>query len=167
MTNLCRDEVTQVVKDKIEAAFGSSFNTNGLGAILTCGVTGMKAGLSHSPVSAVRAVPVSWSLLGVRACGAMVYELVCCHTADLGSYLPSRAGRPRALRVLRLPPHRHQQRGRGWRHYPSRPREEELRMRRHAEGERAAIPKSMSSSSRSRGGTTRSATPRMRATLAV
>ncbi|PNH10436.1 hypothetical protein TSOC_002842 [Tetrabaena socialis] len=50
MTNLCRDEVTQVVKDKIEACFGSSFNTNGLGAVLTCGVTGMKAGLSHSPV---------------------------------------------------------------------------------------------------------------------
>ncbi|KAG2490704.1 hypothetical protein HYH03_010865 [Edaphochlamys debaryana] len=50
MTNLCRDEVTQIVKDKIEAAFGSSFNTNGLGAVLTCGVTGMKAGLSHSPV---------------------------------------------------------------------------------------------------------------------
>ncbi|GIL65559.1 hypothetical protein Vafri_19309 [Volvox africanus] len=50
MTNLCRDEVTQVVKDKIESCFGSSFNTNGLGAVLTCGVTGMKAGLSHSPV---------------------------------------------------------------------------------------------------------------------
>ncbi|GFR52778.1 hypothetical protein Agub_g15383 [Astrephomene gubernaculifera] len=50
MTNLCRDEVTQVLKDKIEACFGSSFNTNGLGAVLTCGVTGMKAGLSHSPV---------------------------------------------------------------------------------------------------------------------
>ncbi|GAX83978.1 hypothetical protein CEUSTIGMA_g11403.t1 [Chlamydomonas eustigma] len=49
MTNLCRDEVTAVLKDKIEAVFGSSFNTNGLGAVLTCGVTGMKAGLSHSP----------------------------------------------------------------------------------------------------------------------
>ncbi len=43
MTNLSRDEVTQVLKDKIEAAFGSSFNTNGLGGVLTCGVTGMKA----------------------------------------------------------------------------------------------------------------------------
>jgi len=32
--------------------FGSSFNTNGLGGVLTCGVTGVKAGLSHSPVSA-------------------------------------------------------------------------------------------------------------------
>ncbi|GFR49404.1 hypothetical protein Agub_g11456, partial [Astrephomene gubernaculifera] len=50
MTNLCRDESTQVMKDKIEAIFGSSFNTNGLGGVLTCGVTGMKAGLSHSPV---------------------------------------------------------------------------------------------------------------------
>ncbi|GAX81647.1 hypothetical protein CEUSTIGMA_g9075.t1 [Chlamydomonas eustigma] len=49
MTNLCRDEVTTILKDKIEAVFGGSFNTNGLGAVLTCGVTGMKAGLSHSP----------------------------------------------------------------------------------------------------------------------
>ena len=48
-TNLCRDEVTIPLKDKIEAAFGSSFNTNGLGGVLTCGVTGMGAGLSHSP----------------------------------------------------------------------------------------------------------------------
>lgn len=49
-TNLCRDEVTLVLKDKIEAIFGASFNTNGLGGVLTCGVTGIKAGLSHSPV---------------------------------------------------------------------------------------------------------------------
>lgn len=53
MTNLCRDEVTAVLKDKIEAIFGGSFNTNGLGAVLTCGVTGIKAGLSHSPVCRV------------------------------------------------------------------------------------------------------------------
>jgi len=51
MTNLCRDEVTTILKDKIEAVFGGSFNTNGLGAVLTCGVTGMKAGLSHSPTT--------------------------------------------------------------------------------------------------------------------
>lgn len=51
MTNLCRDEVTTVVKDKIESVFGSSFNTNGLGGVLTCGVTGMGAGFSHSPIS--------------------------------------------------------------------------------------------------------------------
>jgi hypothetical protein len=49
MTNLCRDEVTVLLKDKIETAFGASFNTNGLGGVLTCGVTGMGAGLSHSP----------------------------------------------------------------------------------------------------------------------
>lgn len=53
MTNLCRDEVTAVLKEKIESVFGSSFNTNGLGGVLTCGVTGMSAGLSHSPVSNV------------------------------------------------------------------------------------------------------------------
>jgi hypothetical protein len=51
MTCLCRDEVTIPLKDKIEAVFGSSFNTNGLGGVLTCGVTGMGAGFSHSPIS--------------------------------------------------------------------------------------------------------------------
>ncbi len=51
VTNLCRDEVTVPLKDKIESVFGSSFNTNGLGAVLTCGVTGMGAGFSHSPIS--------------------------------------------------------------------------------------------------------------------
>ncbi|GBF88278.1 hypothetical protein Rsub_00990 [Raphidocelis subcapitata] len=50
MTNLCRDEVTTILKAEIESVFGSSFNTNGLGGVLTCGVTGMGAGLSHSPV---------------------------------------------------------------------------------------------------------------------
>ncbi|KAK9810578.1 hypothetical protein WJX73_001642 [Symbiochloris irregularis] len=49
MTNLCRDEVTAVLKTKIEEIFGASFNTNGLGGVLTCGVIGVKAGLSHSP----------------------------------------------------------------------------------------------------------------------
>ena len=62
MTNLCRDEVTTILKDKIEAVFGGSFNTNGLGAALTCGVTGMKAGLSHSPtaVSAMQSDSLSF-----------------------------------------------------------------------------------------------------------
>lgn len=56
MTNLCRDEVTAALKLKIEDIFGSSFNTNGLGGVLTCGVTGVKAGLSHSPLAKVRHV---------------------------------------------------------------------------------------------------------------
>jgi Limiting CO2-inducible proteins B/C beta carbonyic anhydrases len=54
VTNLCRDEVTVVLKDKIEAVWGGSFNVNGLGGVLTCGVTGIKAGLSHAPVCSVR-----------------------------------------------------------------------------------------------------------------
>jgi hypothetical protein len=53
MSNLCRDEVTVTLKTKLDTIFGSSFNTNGLGGVLTCGVTGVKAGLSHSPISAV------------------------------------------------------------------------------------------------------------------
>ncbi len=50
MVNLCRDEVTVTLKHKIEEAFGSAFATNGLGGVLTCGVTGMGAGFSHSPL---------------------------------------------------------------------------------------------------------------------
>lgn len=55
MSNLCRDESCMIVEDKIEAVFGSSFSTHGLGGVLTCGVIGMGAGLSHSPVENVRA----------------------------------------------------------------------------------------------------------------
>jgi len=51
MVNLCRDEITVSLKVKIDQVFGSSFNTNGLGGVLTCGVTGVGAGLSHAPVS--------------------------------------------------------------------------------------------------------------------
>ena len=51
MVNLCRDEITVSLKIKIDQVFGSSFNTNGLGGVLTCGVTGVAAGLSHAPVS--------------------------------------------------------------------------------------------------------------------
>ncbi|PNH04819.1 hypothetical protein TSOC_008923 [Tetrabaena socialis] len=50
MSNLCRDESCLILEDKIESAFGSCFSTHGLGGVLTCGVIGMKAGLSHSPV---------------------------------------------------------------------------------------------------------------------
>lgn len=53
VTNLCRDEVTAVLKDKIETVWGGSFNVNGLGGVITCGVTGFKAGLSHAPVCSV------------------------------------------------------------------------------------------------------------------
>lgn len=51
MVNLCRDEITVTLKHKIDQVFGSSFNTNGLGGVLTCGVSGVAAGLSHAPIS--------------------------------------------------------------------------------------------------------------------
>ncbi|PSC73738.1 low-CO2 inducible isoform B [Micractinium conductrix] len=50
MVNLCRDEVTATLKQKVDAVFGASFSTNGLGGVLTCGAVGMGAGFSHSPV---------------------------------------------------------------------------------------------------------------------
>jgi hypothetical protein len=53
MSNLCRDESCMILEDKIESVFGSCFSTHGLGGVLTCGVIGMSAGLSHSPVENV------------------------------------------------------------------------------------------------------------------
>nr|AXF41557.1 LCI420 protein [Chlorella sp. ArM0029B] len=50
MSNLCRDESCMILEDKIESVFGSCFSTHGLGGVLTCGVIGISAGLSHSPV---------------------------------------------------------------------------------------------------------------------
>jgi len=44
-----------ILEDKIESVFGSCFSTHGLGGVLTCGVIGMCAGLSHSPVENVSA----------------------------------------------------------------------------------------------------------------
>eukprot|EP00899_Mesostigma_viride_P027252 jgi/Mesvir1/7711/Mv11663-RA.13 len=48
--NVCRDEVCEPMREAVEDVFGSSFMVNGLGGMLTCGVTGVKAGISHSPV---------------------------------------------------------------------------------------------------------------------
>jgi Limiting CO2-inducible proteins B/C beta carbonyic anhydrases len=58
-SNLCRDEVTATLKHKLDAVFGASFNTNGLGGVLTCGTTGLTAGLSHAPIAAVCALHTS------------------------------------------------------------------------------------------------------------
>jgi len=47
--NLCRDEISNSLKTKVEAVFGESFNLHGLGAVLTCGTTGIGACMSHAP----------------------------------------------------------------------------------------------------------------------
>jgi hypothetical protein len=57
-----------ILEDKIESVFGSCFSTHGLGGVLTCGVIGIKAGLSHSPVQGV-SVPVH-----AMPCHAMLSE---------------------------------------------------------------------------------------------
>jgi len=92
MTNLCRDEVTTVLKDRIESVFGGSFNTNGLGAVLTCGVTGIKAGLSHSPLSIVRLCGRGWRCVSALRSVAFPLNTHICskHTSTLS--------------VARLPP---------------------------------------------------------------
>lgn len=51
MMNVCRDESTHGLKKMVEQVYGASFTTTGLGGVLTCGQTGIGAGLSHSPVS--------------------------------------------------------------------------------------------------------------------
>eukprot|EP00873_Tetraselmis_striata_P012561 jgi/Tetstr1/432825/TSEL_022176.t1 len=50
--NLCRDEICNTLKSKVQAVYGAPFNVHGLGGVLTCGVTGMGAGLSHCPRAA-------------------------------------------------------------------------------------------------------------------
>lgn len=40
VTNLCRDESTNIFKTEIDHVFGNSFNINGLGACITCGALG-------------------------------------------------------------------------------------------------------------------------------
>ena len=50
LMNVCRDESTQSLKKMVEKVYGASFTTTGLGGVLTCGKTGIGAGLSHSPV---------------------------------------------------------------------------------------------------------------------
>lgn len=52
MMNVCRDESTHGLKKIVEQIYGASFTTTGLGGILTCGQTGIAAGLSHSPLVA-------------------------------------------------------------------------------------------------------------------
>ncbi|CAL8468509.1 g8049 [Coccomyxa elongata] len=75
MSNLCRDEITASLKQRLDNVFGSSFNTNGLGGVLTCGVTGVKAGLSHSPISEgsgkERYVFMSFPHISINALGAV------------------------------------------------------------------------------------------------
>ncbi|EIE22504.1 hypothetical protein COCSUDRAFT_16853 [Coccomyxa subellipsoidea C-169] len=75
MSNMCRDEISATLKQKLDGVFGSSFNTNGLGGVLTCGVTGVKAGLSHSPVSEgsgkERYVFMSFPHISVNAVGTV------------------------------------------------------------------------------------------------
>lgn len=44
------DNPATLLTGPLQSVFGSSFSTHGLGAVLTCGVIGIKAGLSHSPV---------------------------------------------------------------------------------------------------------------------
>ena len=50
VTNTCRDEITRPLAARIDSHYGASFDIAGLGGVLTCGVTGLKAGLSHCPV---------------------------------------------------------------------------------------------------------------------
>lgn len=49
IVNTCRDEVCRPLVSFIDKEFGHSFNISGLGGLITCGKTGLKAGMSHSP----------------------------------------------------------------------------------------------------------------------
>eukprot|EP00245_Coleochaete_scutata_P013615 TRINITY_DN5601_c0_g1_i1.p1 TRINITY_DN5601_c0_g1~~TRINITY_DN5601_c0_g1_i1.p1 ORF type:complete len:403 (+),score=100.47 TRINITY_DN5601_c0_g1_i1:206-1414(+) len=49
IVNTCRDEVCRPLVSLIDNEFGHSFNISGLGGLVNCGKTGMKAAFSHSP----------------------------------------------------------------------------------------------------------------------
>ena len=49
LTSLCRDEITFPLKNAIDDIFGYSMDLDGLGGIISAGITGLGAGLSHSP----------------------------------------------------------------------------------------------------------------------
>lgn len=51
LMNVCRDESTLGLKTLVDKTYGASFTTTGLGGVLTCGQTGIGAGLSHSPLA--------------------------------------------------------------------------------------------------------------------
>mmetsp|Transcript_27609 Transcript_27609/g.65507 ORF Transcript_27609/g.65507 Transcript_27609/m.65507 type:complete len:417 (+) Transcript_27609:136-1386(+) len=74
VVNLCRDESTNIFRNKFEEAFPLIFNIHGLGANITCGVTGLKAGLSHSPESITgrhRYIFVSCAHIGIDSQGGI------------------------------------------------------------------------------------------------
>jgi hypothetical protein len=50
LVNTCRDEICRPLVGHIDEQFGMSFNISGLGGLINCGKTGLKAGFSHSPV---------------------------------------------------------------------------------------------------------------------
>eukprot|EP00271_Cylindrocystis_brebissonii_P012105 TRINITY_DN301_c0_g1_i1.p1 TRINITY_DN301_c0_g1~~TRINITY_DN301_c0_g1_i1.p1 ORF type:complete len:407 (-),score=88.03 TRINITY_DN301_c0_g1_i1:1085-2305(-) len=49
LVNTCRDEVCRPLASFIDVQFGLSFNIAGLGGLINCGKTGLKAAMSHSP----------------------------------------------------------------------------------------------------------------------
>jgi hypothetical protein len=64
------------MKAKVQSVFGAPFNIHGLGGVLTCGVTGMGAGLSHC--STVGRLPHSKSGLGLLAGFPASATVYCC-----------------------------------------------------------------------------------------
>ena len=49
MTSLCRDEITAALKNGIHEIFGYAMDIDGLAGYCSAGVTGLGAGMSHSP----------------------------------------------------------------------------------------------------------------------
>ena len=52
--NSCRDQATNALGSKLDAVFGPSVHIGGLGGVLTCGVMGLRAGISHAASPMVR-----------------------------------------------------------------------------------------------------------------
>jgi len=113
LVNLCRDEVCHKLATKVHQVFGHSFTIHGLGGVLTCGVTGIKAGISHAPTDAngkEKYVFFAFPHIAIdsegnvgninrpgrvgdsSACGALCACLACFKSGDASLLEPSTAG---------------------------------------------------------------------------
>ena len=81
LRNTCRAEAANTLKSKLEAVFGPSLDIGGLGGVLTCGVTGLQAGMSRAARPSVRlhlACIGLFTLLVAQSQGYCAIATLCC-----------------------------------------------------------------------------------------
>ena len=74
----CREEAADTLMSGLEAVFGPSFHIGGLGGVLTCGVTGLRAGMSRAAQPSVRPrlACSSHARCSLHSCKLIIYRAV-------------------------------------------------------------------------------------------